>query len=56
MHKERIFKAPAGAKFIGDFWETLPNGILNKMETGCGATSVVLTNTENVVTGETVHY
>ena len=28
---------------------TLPSGILNKKETGCGATTVVLENQENVI-------
>ena len=47
--KEIIIKAPQGAKYLSDFTDTLPDGILNKVDTGCGATTVALTNSENTI-------
>lgn len=47
--KEKLIKAPRGAKFLSDFLDILPDGILNKVDTGCGATTVALTNTENTI-------
>ena len=44
-----IIEAPAGARYVNEFMDSLPSGILNKKETGCGATSVVLENKEDVV-------
>jgi len=41
--------APAGALYVAEFLDTLPSGILNKKECGCGATHLVLTNIEQVV-------
>jgi len=41
--------APQGTTFFSQFLNTLPLGILNKKRTGCGATSVVLENNENVI-------
>lgn len=44
-----VITAPNGAVYLSEFMETLPAGILNKKETGCGATTVVLENHENVI-------
>lgn len=44
-----VITAPKGASYLSEFMDTLPNGILNKKETGCGATTVVLENSENVI-------
>lgn len=47
--KVNFIKASKGAMFLSEFMETLPYGILNKGETGCGATSLMLENPENVI-------
>ena len=44
-----VITAPDGAVYLSEFMKTLPAGILNKKETGCGATTVVLENGENVI-------
>ena len=44
-----VITAPEGAVYLSEFMNTLPVGILNKKETGCGATTVVLENEEDVV-------
>ena len=44
-----VITAPTGAVYLNEFMITLPSGILNKKETGCGATTVVLENQENVI-------
>lgn len=44
-----VINAPQNTKYLSKFMSTLPAGILNKKETGCGATSVVLENRENVI-------
>ena len=44
-----VIVAPQGAVYLGEFMTSLPAGILNKKQTGCGATSVVLENDENVI-------
>ena len=44
-----IITAPTGAVYLNEFMTTLPSGILNKKETGCGATTLVLENQENVI-------
>ena len=44
-----VITAPRGAVYLSEFMDTLPCGIINKKETGCGATTVVLENTENVI-------
>lgn len=44
-----VITAPTGAVYLNEFMTTLPAGILNKKETGCGATTVVLENQENVI-------
>ena len=44
-----IITAPKGTKYVGEFMETLPVGILNKKNTGCGATSLMIENEENVI-------
>lgn len=44
-----VITAPTGAVYLNEFMTTLPSGILNKKETGCGATTVVLENQENVI-------
>ena len=44
-----VISAPDGAVYLNEFMNTLPTGILNKKETGCGATTVVLENEENVI-------
>lgn len=49
MSRENIIEAPHGAKYLGDFMTELPNGILNKVDTGCGATTLALTNAKNTV-------
>ncbi len=42
--KKIVIKAPEGVKFLGEFMKELPSGILNKVECGCGATSIALEN------------
>ena len=42
-------EAPEGARFMNEFMNTLPTGILNKKRTGCGATAVALENQENTI-------
>lgn len=44
-----VITAPEEAVYLSEFMNTLPVGILNKKETGCGATTVVLENEEDVV-------
>ena len=44
-----VITAPQGTVYLNEFMTTLPAGILNKKETGCGATTVVLENEENVI-------
>jgi len=44
-----IIEAPVGTRYLNEFMGTLPTGILNKKETGCGATSVMLENKEHVI-------
>lgn len=44
-----VITAPTGAVYLSEFMKTLPAGILNKKETGCGATTVVLENQEDVI-------
>lgn len=44
-----IVRAPKGAIYVSEFMDSLPNGILNKKNTGCGATSVALENNENTI-------
>lgn len=44
-----VITAPTGAVYLSEFMITLPSGILNKKETGCGATTLVLENQENVI-------
>lgn len=41
--------APEGAIYVSQFLTSLPIGILNKSDTGCGATSVAIENSENTV-------
>ncbi len=49
MDGKTVITAPQGAVYLGEFMTSLPAGILNKKQTGCGATSVVLENEENVI-------
>ena len=44
-----VINAPDDCVYVSDFLSTLPNGILNKKECGCGATHLMLTNIEQVV-------
>jgi len=44
-----IIKAPEGAMYLSEFMTELPIGILNKSDTGCGATSVALENNQNTI-------
>lgn len=44
-----IIKAQKGAAYVSEFLNSLPVGILNKKNTGCGATSVALENNENTI-------
>jgi len=44
-----IINAPDGAIYLSEFMNELPIGILNKADTGCGATSVVLENNQNTI-------
>lgn len=44
-----IITAPEGTKYVREFMQTLPIGILNKKNTGCGATSLMIENEENVI-------
>lgn len=41
--------APINAVYVSEFLETLPAGILNKKECGCGATHLALTNNEPTI-------
>lgn len=47
--KLNVIKAPAGAVYVSEFLTTLPAGILNKKECGCGATHLALINDENTI-------
>lgn len=49
MDGKTVITAPHGAVHLNEFMNSLPTGILNKKETGCGATSVVLENEEDVI-------
>jgi len=49
METPIIIEAPVGAEYLRQFMDTLPLGIVNKKETGCGATSLMLENNENVI-------
>ena len=49
MNGKTVITAPDGAVYLSEFMESLPIGILNKKETGCGATTIVLENLENVI-------
>lgn len=49
MDGKTVIVAPQGAVYLGEFMTSLPSGILNKKQTGCGATSVVIENGENVI-------
>lgn len=44
-----IIRAQKGAIYVSEFLNSLPIGILNKKNTGCGATSVALENEENTI-------
>lgn len=46
---KHVINAPVGAKYLSEFMSDLPMGILNKKETGCGATSVILENSQNAI-------
>lgn len=45
----QYIQAGEGNTLVSQFLDTLPIGILNKKRTGCGATSVVLENSEDVI-------
>lgn len=45
----KIITAPEGTRYVREFMQTLPIGILNKKNTGCGATSLMIENEENVI-------
>ena len=49
IDSKTVIAAPTGAAYLSEFMDTLPAGILNKKETGCGATTVVLENGEDVI-------
>ncbi len=49
VDEKNMITAPAGAVYLSDFMTSLPNGIVNKKKTGCGATTVVIENKEDVV-------
>ena len=49
MNGKTVITAPDGAVYLSEFMDSLPIGILNKKETGCGATTLVLENQENVI-------
>ena len=44
-----VIAAPTGAQYLNEFMPTLPKGIVSKNQTGCGATTVMLENEENVI-------
>ena len=49
MIKERIIKSN-GSKYVGEFMKDLPDNVmLNKVLTGCGMTSTVLSNDKKYV-------
>ena len=43
-----VIAAPTGAQYLNEFMPTLPKGIVSKNQTGCGATTVMLENEENL--------
>ena len=45
----KTITAPLNAIYLSDFMETLPKGILNKKNTGCGATTLAIENNENYI-------
>ena len=45
----KMIKAEKGAKYVHEFLNELPYGILNKKKTGCGATSMMLENKADVI-------
>lgn len=49
MKEIETITAPEGTKYVRQFMQTLPIGILNKKNTGCGATSLMIENEENVI-------
>jgi len=46
---KKIIYAPKGTMYLSEIFRTLPAGIFNKHETGCGATSVILENEEDII-------
>jgi len=49
IEEKVIINAPEGAIYLSEFMNELPIGILNKADTGCGATSVALENANNTI-------
>ena len=47
--KTTTIKAPLNSVYLSDFMQSLPNGILNKKNTGCGATTLAIENNENYI-------
>ncbi|WP_165042605.1 DEAD/DEAH box helicase family protein [Dysgonomonas sp. ZJ709] len=44
-----LINAPKGAMYVNEFMRTLPDGIFNKKNTGCGATSLMIENDQPVI-------
>lgn len=49
LNDKFIINAPKNALYVSEFMNSLPIGILNKKNTGCGATSVALENFDNTI-------
>lgn len=41
--------APENAEYMNEFMDTLPHGVLNKVLTGCGGTTIAINNLENYI-------
>lgn len=49
LNNINYINSPTDALYVSEFINELPVGILNKRETGCGATHLVLTNSLNTI-------
>lgn len=49
MNNSKPITAKPTDFYLSDIWEKLPYGIINKGETGCGATSLPLESNDNVI-------
>jgi hypothetical protein len=49
MRNTTTINAPENANFMSEFMSVLPYGVLDKQITGCGGTTIALTNKENYI-------